>query len=148
MADTRGYFARAAAALSEAEAAPLSVRTALRAATQIDALAERAFFGRAGIPDLPEAEDLIAFRAAVSAACPAIGLVSALCGMAEGAPRLAVKAVFVPLEDTRGMSVAEVMVSVYNAGTVPRVVLAGADGEPEALPVFRTALGWWRARLA
>lgn len=144
----REGLARASAELEALSARPLSVRHALLVAALLDRVADLAFAERAALPAGPAAEDVLAFRAAVAAACPALARIAALCGMGAEAPRLAIAAVPVPPEATGALTAAEFMVSLYNANTMPQVVLVEAAGTTPALPVLRAARDWWQAQLA
>ena len=104
-----------------AQAAPLSLRRAMLVAMLIDAYVDRQFAAA------PEAEDILAYRAARAAAQPAIGTVLALCGQGDG-PRLVIEAVTVPVEDYGKLSVEDFMVSLYNGHSVQRVMIAWPDG--------------------
>ena len=148
MGELRGYIERAEAAWSDVQAAPLSVRKALLCAALIDDLAGRAFTAWHHDPELVfGTEDAPAFRRALRGASEAIGLIADLCGMRPDAPRLVAKAIALTAADYPLLAVEDYMVSVYNAGTVQRVVMVGPTGERLAHEVLADALQWWRDRI-
>ena len=104
-----------------AQAAPLSLRRVLLVAALIDAYADRLFAAAA------EAEDILAFRAAL-AAVPAIGLVFDVCAQRLDGPRLVIEAVKVPIADYGVLPVEDFMVSLYNDHSVQRVMIVLPDG--------------------
>ncbi len=112
----------AEAALAAAVAAPLSIRKAWLAAMLADGSADRLF------ADLGDGGDIIAFRAGLAAASPALALVFGLCAMREGGPKLVVESVEVPVAEYHRLDVADFMVSLYNGHRVERVRIALADG--------------------
>lgn len=87
-----------------------------------DAYADRLFAAQSRI------DDILAFRAKLAAASPALGLVFALCAHRDGGPRLVTEAVVVSIEAYGGLDVADFMVSLYNGHTVQRVQIALPDG--------------------
>jgi hypothetical protein len=148
MDELSGYLRRAEAALAEAEAAPLSVRRALLCAVLIDDLGERAF--TAWTPDAGRvfgAQDALAFRRALRRRCPELGLIADLCGMSTNAPRLVAKAIPIAADALAALPTEDFMVSLYNEGNVPRVMLVARDGERPAHEVLARALGWWREQV-
>lgn len=125
------------AAVDAARAAPLSARAALYAAVMMDRLADR-----------DGASDILAARAQVRARCPAMGPLMDLAAAAAGGPYLQVVATPVPEDGFASLPVADLMVSLYNAGTVPRLMLVQAE-EPalDMQDVLQEAWAWWRDRL-
>lgn len=105
-----------------AQAAPLSARKAVLVAMLIDAYVDRMFAA------LPEAGDILEYRAKVAATSPALRLVMALCSRRHGVD-LVTEAVQVPIADYGKLSEADFMVSLYNDHSVQRVRIVGADGE-------------------
>ena len=100
--------------------APLSARKARLVAALVDAYVDRLFAAT------PGAEDILAFRAAMSAGSPALGAIMALSG--QDGVQLATEAVAVPIADYGALGVEDFMVSLYNDHTVQRLVLVMADG--------------------
>ena len=79
--------------------------------------------------------DVLAHRQAVADASPALALVMELAAMGETGARIVVEAV-----DAAPFSEAEYMVSVYNKGTVPRLMIVADGAVKEALPLLRQAV--------
>lgn len=104
------------------QAAPLSRRKAMLVAALLDAFADRMFAAE------PDADDILAYRAALAATQPALGLVMALCAGRDGA-RVVTEAVAVPIEDYSALPVEDFMVSLYNDHSVQRLRLVLPDGE-------------------
>lgn len=101
-------------------AAPLSVRKAMLVAMLVDGLVDRIFAEDA------EADDILAYRAGLAAASPALGLILTL---ASRRAELVTEAVAVPLAGYGGLSVEDFMVSLYNDHSVQRLRLIAPDGE-------------------
>jgi hypothetical protein len=119
-----------AAALAALDAAPLSRRKAMLAALLLDAEIDRR--GAGG--------DLLAARAALAAAHPALAHIMALAALREGGPRLVLAQIEVPPTAYPALGEADYMVSLYNGATVPRVMVALPDGERlDALDLLRAA---------
>ena len=111
--------------LAMLEAAPMSRRKAMLLVLLIDEAID------AG---LAPGGDLLAHRRTV-ATNPDLAIVMELAGMREGGARLVVEAV-----EGETQSEAEYMVSLYNAGTVPRLMIARDGSSEEALPLLRRAV--------
>ena len=91
-------------------------------AVLIDAYGDRLFAsGRGG-------DDILAFRAGLAAASPALNLIFSLCARRDNGPRLITEAVPVPLFEYSQLPVEDFMVSLYNAHAVQRVRIALPDG--------------------
>jgi hypothetical protein len=119
-----------AAALEALEHSPLSRKKAMLLALLIDAAI-----------DAGAADDLLAHRAAVAKAHPALALVMELCAMREDGPSLVIEPATIAAADAASLSEADYMVSLYNSATVQRVRIAWADGRREdALTVLRQAV--------
>lgn len=127
--DLASAFARIEAALCVARAHPLSSRKVLLVAVLLDNFCDQAFEALRGAApaQVPFAEDVLAFREQLRVDEPALGLIFDLCALAPGGPRLVTRAIAVPIEDYCGLSIEDFMVSLYNANTVQRVVIA-SDG--------------------
>ena len=82
----------------------------------------------AEVDRLSAAGDILAHRAAISVASPALSLILDLCAMRPGGTCLVTEAVEVPLADYAGLEVQDFMVSLYNGHTVQRVRIATPDG--------------------
>ena len=110
--------------------APLSARQALNAAVQIDQLSDRVFATRAAlsVPPLARAADILTFRAALRACDPAFGPIMDLTACCPYGPSLQVTATEVAPEGFDRLGVADLMVSLYNAGTVPRLMMLQPGG--------------------
>ena len=87
----------------------------------IDAYVDRLFAAQA------EPDDILAYRAELAAAVPALGLLMALCAGREGVA-LVTEDVAVPLADYGRLGLEDFMVSLYNEQKVQRLRLALADG--------------------
>ena len=74
-----------------------------------------------------EADDVLAYRAAMGMSYPALGLVLALWARKPDIA-LVTEAVTVPLQDYGKLGVEDFMVSLYNDHSVQRVLLALPDG--------------------
>jgi hypothetical protein len=143
------HLALMAEEVSAANAAPLSQRKALLAAALIDAFADRVFYGRRGEVAGIVAEDLPAFRAALAAREPALGIIAGLCALKPEGPTLITTGWPVAPEETAALSQPDFMVSLYNGWMVQRVLLAWPNGRRQlAHPVLATGLGWWQAALS
>ena len=110
-------------ALAALEASPMSRKKAMLLVLLIDAAIDGASEG-----------DLLVHRQTLADSSPALALVMEIAAMREDGPRLAVEAAEAP-----PLSEAEYMVSVYNAGTVPRLMIVAGREVNEALPVLRQA---------
>jgi hypothetical protein len=118
--DTSRHLAYAAEAVGDARCATLSRKKAQLAAFLVDAYVDR-LFAAIGAP----AGDILAFRADLAAARPALALVFDL---VAGRAELVIEAVEVPIADYGKLSVEDYMVSLYNHNTVQRVRIATPDG--------------------
>jgi hypothetical protein len=98
----------------------LSRKKAMLAAHLVDAFADRLFAARA-----EPAADILAWRAGLAAAHPALALVF---DVVAGRVELVTEAVEVPIADYGRLSVEDFMVSLYNDHTVQRVRIVTADG--------------------
>ena len=107
----------------------------------LDAFADRAHAAE------PGAEDVLRFRSAIAAECPALGLIAEVCALRADGPRLAVQAFALEAKDYRHLPVEDYMVSLYSGGTVQRVMVVSKDGERLAHEVIDEAMAWWRERL-
>jgi hypothetical protein len=121
--DAAAHLAYLREAFDAAEAAPLSKRKAMLVVMLADALADRLFVST------PEADDILAFRAGLAAASPALRLVFELAAMRPEGPRLVTEAVAVPIADYGALPLEDFMVSLYNGHTVQRVRIALPDGD-------------------
>ena len=110
-----------ATAIAAARAAPLSRRKAMLAVLLLDAAVDTLF-------EASGETDILAFRARLARDSEPLALVLALAAMADGGPRLVVEAVPVPLDDYPSLPIEDFMVSLYNAHTVQRVLIALPDG--------------------
>ena len=130
--------------------APLSARYALQAVASIDRLSDVAFVRR---PDLSEpllatAEDILSFRAALRICNPDLRPLMDLMACSATGPRLQVVALQVPPDGFAGLPVADLMVSLYNGGTVPRLMLVQPDGQMVPMQhLLQGALLWWETTL-
>jgi len=136
------HFALIEAEYAEALAHPLSARRAMLVTVLLDKFADRLFYARRDTaPEkLFHAEDVLAFRARLAAAVPALGRIFSLCALAPDGPRLATKTVAVPLPDYPSLPLADFMVSLYNSNTVQRVLLVGAGDDQLAHEVLGEAV--------
>jgi hypothetical protein len=117
-------------ALAALQNSPLSRKRAMLLALLIDAEVDSRASG-----------DLLAYRAAMAQAHPALGLVMALCAMREPGPTLVLEPVTVSAADAAMLSEADYMVSLYNSATVQRVRIAWPDGRREdVLEVLQAAV--------
>ncbi|MCW1931703.1 hypothetical protein [Pararhodobacter zhoushanensis] len=149
MADTDAALAagwRAAVqAVADSRAAPLSARHALHAAVALDRLSDLAHARRAALPSpLARAGDILSFRAALRAADPAFGPLMDLTACSANGPHLALIATQIPPEGFASLPVGDLMVSLYNAGTVPRLYLVTPAESLPMQPLLQAALDWWR----
>ena len=111
----------------------MSRKAIMLVALLIDTAIDRRFTAEDG--------DRLVFRAKLAAQSPALGLVLELAAMREGGARLVLEPVEVQPADYPKLSEAEYMVSLYNNATVPRVLVAMADGgRRDALGVLREAV--------
>ena len=117
-----------ATALAALEASPLSRKKAMLLTLLIDA----------AIGD--GADDPLAQRAA-AAAHPALATVMELAAMREDGPRLLLEGVTVTAAEASALREADYMVSLYNGGTVQRVLVGWPDGRrADALSLLRQAV--------
>lgn len=131
--------------------APLSARHAMQAVAQLDHLSDVAFARRFDLtePVLATAQDILSFRAALCRCEPALGPLMDLMACGASGPRLQVVAMPVAPDAFAKLAVADLMVSLYNGGTVPRLMLVPGDGQ--MLPMeslLQSAALWWEATLA
>ncbi len=89
-------------------------------AALIDAFVDRMFAAGA-------ADDILAYRAELATAQPALGLIMALCAARDGIG-LVTEAVTVPIADYGALGVEDFMVSLYNDHSVQRLRLVLPDG--------------------
>ena len=113
-------------ALAALEASPLSRKKAMLLALLIDEAIDNA---------RPDTADLLGHRQSIALAHPALALVMELVALRDTGPRLVVEAL-----DAPPLSEAEYMVSVYNAGTIPRLMIVADGVAREALPLLRQAV--------
>ncbi len=118
--------------MAEARQAMLSRKKALLAAQLIDAYADRLFTARN-----EAAADILAFRAGLGEASPALGLVFDL---VAGRAELVTEAVGVPIAEYSKLSVEDFMVSLYNQHTVQRVRIATGNERHDVHAVLETAV--------
>lgn len=78
----------------------------------------------------PAAEDILAYRADVAEASPALGQIMDLC---SGRARLVTEAVEVPIADYGALAVEDFMVSLYNDHSVQRLTVVASDGTRRAM---------------
>ena len=143
-------WAQARAAVERSRNAPLSARHALHAAAALDQLSDLAHpFRTALLPAaVARAGDILSYRAALRAADPALGAVMDLTACRAEGPHLRLIAAEVPPEGFAQLPVGDLMVSLYNAGTVPRLFLVSADGQRLPVqPLLADATAWWHAVL-
>lgn len=131
--------------------APLSARRALHATVLIDQLSDLVFARRSMLlePLLATSGDFLTFRAGLRDREPALGLLMDMTACDVHGPSLQLVAAQVPPDDFGNLAVAELMVSLYNVGTVPKLMLVKSDGK--MLPMqdlLLQAANWWRASLA
>lgn len=137
-------------AVGVSQRAPLSARHAVHAAVLIDQVSDAAFVRRAelSVAPLATAGDILTYRAALRACSPALGPLMDLTACGAEGPRLHLVAEKVAPEGFVSLPVADLMVSLYNAGTVPRLMLVQTGGE--TLPMqdlLHEASTWWRSTL-
>ena len=129
-------------------AAPLSARKAMLVATLLDQFADRVFAAhRAEAPErIYFADDLLAFRAALSDRSAALATIFSLCSLRPASPVLQVTTVEVPIADYAQLPVEDYMVSLYNQNTVQRLMIVSSDGpQLPAREVLDEAVKWWRS---
>lgn len=119
-------------ALADLTAAPLSRKAAMLVALLIDRAVD-ARFRASG------ADDRLAYRAGLAAGSDALALVMALAAMREGGVRLVLEPVTLAAADAAGLSEPDYMVSLYNAGTVQRVLIADGAARHDALKTLHEA---------
>ena len=120
-------------ALAALDAAPLSRKAAMLLVLLIDAEIDRQFAASGE-------GDVLLFRERLAAGSKPLALVMALAAMREDEPNLVLEAVEVPLENYPALSEADYMVSLYNGGTVPRVLIAAGAARHDALATLRAAV--------
>lgn len=113
-----GALAQARSAVATARAHPQSRRKAMLAALLVDAMVDALFEESGG-------DDVLAFRAALRARAPALAPILDIAGM--NGPELVLEPVELDAADAT-LDVGDVMVSFYNRGTVPRVLIVAPDG--------------------
>ncbi len=137
-------------AVATAAAAPLSARHALHAAVLIDRITDPVFARRSllALPDLATTRDIPAFRAALGICAPALDPILALAGGTAPHVRLEVLPEKVAPEAFGSLPVADLMVSLYNQGSVPRLMLVAQDraGVPMQ-DLLHGAIRWWTGTL-
>ena len=105
----------------------------------VDAFADRLAAASGG--------DILEFRAQLADRSADLALLLDVASLRDGGPRLLIEAVEVPLADYPTLSAAEFMVSLYNAHTVQRVLIALPDGSRrqvhDVLRAAVDALGTW-----
>ncbi|WP_127105246.1 hypothetical protein [Pararhodobacter zhoushanensis] len=132
-------------AVTDSRNAPLSARHALHAAVALDRLSDLAHARRSTLPPtLGRAGDILTFRAALRAADPAFGPLMDLTACSANGPHLALIATEIPPEGFASLPVGDLMVSLYNAGTVPRLFLVTQAENLPMQPLLQAALDWWR----
>lgn len=120
-------------ALAALGAAPLSRKAAMLVALLLDREVERRF-------RLSGEGDVLVFRAGFVRRRPALALVLELAAMRADGPRLAIEPVRVAIADYPRLTEPDYMVSLYNGGTVPRLLVVSPDGgRREAGPLLRAA---------
>lgn len=137
-------------AVAESCRAPLSARHTLRAAVQIDHLSDVVFPTRSALAakHLATAADFPAFRKALRTIIPALGPIMDLTGCSVQSPRLELREVEVARGDFPGLPVADLMVSLYNKGRVPQLLLVQPDGEVVPMQdLLRDAVSGWSRTL-
>lgn len=144
-------WSAAVQAIEVSRSAPLSARHALHAAVLIDQVSDLAFARRTLLlePDLACAGDFLSFRAALRSRGAALGILMDVSACRVDGPSLQLVAAQVPPNGFTNLAVADLMVSLYNAGTVPRLMLVHSDGR--MLPMqelLLQAAEWWRSALA
>jgi hypothetical protein len=89
---------------------------------------------------IEQGDDPLAQRA-IAAAHPALATVMELAAMREDGPRLVLEAVTVTAAEAASLREADYMVSLYNGGTVQRVLVGWPDGRrADALSLLRQAV--------
>ncbi|MBI1173272.1 hypothetical protein GC209_17935 [bacterium] len=137
-------------AVGLSQRAPLSARHALQAVAMIDRLSDQVYARRSGlpVPDLAHAQDILSFRAALRDGDPAVAALMDLMTCGAASPRLQVVAAQLGPDDFARLPVGDLMVSLYNSGTVPRLMLVQPDGTMLAFQdLLRAAAAWWEATL-
>jgi hypothetical protein len=141
------HFALIRAETADLDAHPLSARQTKLVLTLLDKFADRVYLARRDTaPEkLAPAADIIAWRDALRARCPALASIFDACAVPPAA-ELVTAAVEVPLADYPRLSTADFMVSLYNGHTVQRVLLTAPGGTTRpARDVIGEALAWWEA---
>lgn len=122
-------------AIARAADAPLSRRRAMLAVLLADDFVERCYSEQPG-----RAEDVLAWRASLAAASPALALIFQLAAMEPEGARLVIEAVAVQTEARAGLNTPDYMVSVYNHGTVQRVLVAVGEARHDVHAVLAEAV--------
>jgi hypothetical protein len=138
-------------AIEVSHSAPLSARHALHAAVLLDQLSDLAFVRRTALlePPLATCGDFLSFRTALRDCEPVLGLLMDLTACRMDGPSLLVTAAQVAPDGFANLSVGDLMVSLYNGGTVPRLMLMQSDGKIRPMQdVLQQATKWWQTTLA
>lgn len=140
------HWAAVRCALGVSRQAPLSARHALHAAVLIDRLSDITFTRRLELPlpPLATAGDFSIFRAGLRVCEPSLGPIMDLTACSADGPRFEVVATKVASDGYSGLPVADLMVSLYNDGRIPRLMLVQRDGT--MLPIQNLMLAathWW-----
>ena len=133
-------------AVAVSRRAPLSARHALHAAVLIDQLSDKAFARRPALPlpALATAGDFLAFRAGLRASDPSLGPIMDLTACGADGTHLEILPTQVAPDAFSGLPVADLMVSLYNAGEVPRLMLVQRDGGIVPMQhLLQEATRWW-----
>ncbi|HWA18110.1 MAG TPA: hypothetical protein VG757_03880 [Devosia sp.] len=101
----------------------MSLRKARLAIALVDSYADRLYAAHPA-----RAEDILIFRAQLSATSPPLALLLAFAEQKAGAPELRLETTPLSPSDYNRLSEAEYMVSLYNNATIPRLLLIAPDG--------------------
>jgi hypothetical protein len=118
---------------------PLSIRKAMLVVALADAMVDRLF----AAADNPE--DLLAFRADVSAENGALSLVMELAAHRLRGPRFTVMERQIALEQYGELPLEDFMVSLYNNHSVQRLMVVGLPTEMDAEAVLQQAVAELRS---
>lgn len=122
-------------AIARAAEAPLSRRRAMLAVLLADDFVERCFSeGGTG------AEDVLAWRDALAARSSALRVIFALAAMEVDGVRLVIDPVAVGSDERAALNTPDYMVSVYNQGTVMRVLVVLGDERHDVHAVLAEAV--------
>jgi hypothetical protein len=130
--------------------APLSARQALHAAVLIDRMSEIVFRRRHALarPELAIASDVLAFRAALRICEKSLGEIMDLTDCTAHGPYLDVRSTSVADDEFAALPVADLMVSLYNDGEVPRLMLVHRQGDMMPMQhILQMASDWWATAL-